>query len=72
MVSDNGLLNVLAVSAPHSGKLADDKETFWNEVFHLMSCMSQNEMIVLSGDMNWHVGTSNVGYETGMQMDLGS
>jgi len=32
-------------------------------VFHLMSCIPQSEMAVLAGDMNGHVGSSNVGYD---------
>jgi len=32
-------------------------------VFHLVSSMPQNEMVVLAGDMNGHVGSSNVGYD---------
>ena len=28
-----------------------------------MSCIPQNEMVVLAGDMNGHVGSSNVGYD---------
>ena len=39
MVSDNGLLNVLMVCAPHSGKPKEEKENFWNEMFDLMSCI---------------------------------
>jgi len=35
MVLDSGLLNVLMVYASHSGKLEEEKESFWNEVFHL-------------------------------------
>jgi len=30
MVLVNGLLNVLTVNAPHSGKLEEEKESFWN------------------------------------------
>jgi len=63
MVLDNGLLNVLTVYAPHSRKPVEEKESFWNDVFHLVSCIPQNEMIVLAGDMNGHVGSSNVGYD---------
>jgi len=63
MVLDNGLLNVLTVYAPHSGKSKEEKESFWNEVFHLVSCVPQNKMVVLAGDMNGHVGSSNVGYD---------
>jgi len=46
VVLDKSLLNVLTVYAPHSGKLEDEEESFWNEVFHLVSCIPQNEMVV--------------------------
>jgi len=70
---DNGLLNVLMVYAPHSGKLEEEKESFWNEVFHLVSCIPQNEMVVLAGDMNGHAGSSNVGQDMkdGTHVSLG-
>jgi len=63
MVLDDCLLNVLTVYAPHSGKPDEEKERFWNEVFHLVSCIPQNEMVVFAGDMNGHIGSSNVGYD---------
>jgi len=63
MVLDNGLLNIITVYAPHSGKPEEEKESFWNEVFHLVSCIPQNEMVVLAGDINGHIGSSNVGYD---------
>jgi len=70
MVLDNVLLNVLTVYAPHSGKPEHEKENFWNEVFHLVTCIPQNEMVVLAGDMNGHVRSSNVGYD-GTHDDFG-
>jgi len=39
MVLYNGLLNVLMAYAPHSGKPEEEKESFWNEGFHLVSCI---------------------------------
>jgi len=39
------------------------KKSFRNEVFHLVSCIPQNEMAVLAGDMNGHVRSSNAGYD---------
>ena len=30
---------------------------------HLVSCIPQNEITVLAGDMNGHDGSSNVGYD---------
>jgi len=35
MVLNNGLLTILMIYAPHSGKSGEEKESFWNEVFHL-------------------------------------
>jgi len=63
MVLGDCLLNVFTVYAPHSGKPDEEKERFWNKVFHLVSCIPQNEMVVFAGDMNGHIGSSNVGYD---------
>ena len=63
MVVGDRLLNVFSVYAPHSGRPDEEKECFWNEVFHLVSCIPQNEMVVFAGVMNGHVGSSNAGYE---------
>jgi len=49
------------VYAPHSGKPDEEKERFWSEVFYLVSCIPQNEMVLFTGDMNGHIGSSNVG-----------
>ena len=62
MVLGDCLLNVFTVYVPHSGKLDEEKESFWNEVFHLVSCIPQNEIVVFAGDTNGHIGSSNVGY----------
>ena len=71
MVLDNGLLiNVLMVYAPHSEKPEEEKDSFWNKLFHLVSCIPQDEMVVLAGDINGHVGSSNVGYH-GMHGSFG-
>ena len=39
MVLDDCVLNVFTVYAPHSGKPDEEKESFWNKIFHLVSCM---------------------------------
>ena len=44
--------------SPHSGKLDEEKESFCNEVFHLVSCIPWNEMVVLAGDMNGRVNVT--------------
>ena len=62
LVVDNGLLNVLTVYVPHAGKLEEEEEKLWNALFHLLSYIPRDEMVVIAGDMNGHVGSSNVGY----------
>jgi len=39
MVLGDRLLNVFMVYGPHSGEPEEEKECFWNEVFHLVSCI---------------------------------
>ena len=48
---------------PHSGIPEEEEERFWNKLFHLASCIPQNEIDVLAGDIYGHVGSSNVGYD---------
>jgi len=45
------------------GNWTRKKRVFWSEVFHLVSCIPQNEMVVLDGDINGHIDSSNVGYD---------
>jgi len=63
MCLEQPALNVLTISASHSVKPEKEKESFGNEMFQLVSCIPQNEMVVLAGDMNGHVGSSKVGYD---------
>jgi len=51
------------VYAPHSGKPDEENESFLDDVFYLVSCTPQNKMVVFAGDMNGHIGSSNVGYD---------
>jgi len=60
MVLGDCLLNVFTVYAPHSGKPDEEKESFWDDVFHLVSCIPENEIVVFAGDMNGHIGTLEV------------
>ena len=46
MVLGDCLLNVFTIYAPHSGKPGEEKESLWDDVFHLVSCIPQNEMVV--------------------------
>ena len=63
MVLGDCLLNVFTVYVPHSGKPDEVGESFWDDVFHVVSCISQNEMVIFAGDINGHIGSSNVDYD---------
>ena len=49
MVLGDRLLNVFSVYAPHSGRPDGEKECFWNEVFHLVSCIPKMKWWYLLG-----------------------
>ena len=53
MVLGDRLLNVLSVYAPHAGKPEEEKESFWDNVFHLVSCIPQNEMVAICWGYEW-------------------
>jgi len=72
MVLGDRLLNVFSVYAPHAGKPEEEKESFWDNVFHLVSCIPHNEMVVFAGDMNGHVGSSNAMAMMGHMVVLGT
>ena len=43
-------VNSIIVGICSSGKPDEEKERLWNEVFHLVSCIPQNQMVVFAGD----------------------
>jgi len=51
-------------------KLSQRKSIKGSFVTHMVSCIPQNEMVVLARDINGHVGSSNVGYD-GMHSGYG-
>ena len=53
MVLGDRLLNVFTVYAPHSGRPDVEKECFWNEVFHFVSCVPQNETVFFRWRHEW-------------------
>jgi len=71
MVLGDRLLNVFSVYAPHAGKPEEEKESFWDNVFHLLSCISQNEMVVFAGDTNAGYDGTHGGFGYGSTQALG-
>jgi len=49
----------LSVFVPHFGKPDEGKGSSRNDVFMKVGCATQDEMVVIAGDVNGHVGNSN-------------
>jgi len=47
MVLGDCLLNVFTIYPPHSGKPDEEKESFWDDVFHLVSCIPKMKWLFL-------------------------
>jgi len=61
----------MSVYAPQSGKPDEEKERFWNEVFHLVSCIPQNEMVLFAGDILEVVMLAMIGHTVVLGTALG-
>ena len=57
------LMNVISGYAPQVGRRQVDKDMFWNAVYDLAERLKKEEMVVLGGDLNGHVGRESDGYE---------
>jgi len=61
MVFDNALWNVLTVYATHSSKMQSKGVSGMNR--SICWVVPHNEMVVLAGDINGHVGSGNIIYD---------
>ena len=55
------LVNVVSAYAPQIGR-SQEEELFWSDLFDLVRGLKQEEMIVIGGDLNGHVGNESGGY----------
>ena len=54
---------LVSVYAPQQGLPDSEKDAFYEELLLTLSAMGKNEIIMLCGDMNGHVGRSSSDYE---------
>ena len=52
-------LNVVSAYAPQAGCDDTEKERFWREMDEVMTLIPEDERVVVGGDLNGHIGTSN-------------
>ena len=62
MLSDN-VCTIVSAYAPQVGCDEDTKNAFWNELEAVIMKVPQKEKLVLAGDLNGHVGESQIGFE---------
>ena len=73
------ILNIVSTYAPQVNNSMEEKNNFWEDLNELIESISKEERIVLSADLNGHVGEGNIGdeeimgrYSAGMRNKEGS
>ena len=57
------ILNIVSAYAPQVNNSMEEKNDFWENLNGLIESISKEERIVLSADLNEHVGKGNIGDE---------
>ena len=58
-----GTTCIICCYAPQSGLSVEEKDTFYEIVFSIVASVPEEEMLVLGGDFNGHVGDRSAGFE---------
>ena len=56
-------MDVISAYAPQVGLDESAKRQFWEDLDSLIRVVHSNEKLLIGGDLNGHVGTTNVGFE---------
>ena len=57
------ITTVISVYAPQQGLDNDQKDSFYNELRETVAKMDVQELVIIAGDLNGHVGEESDGYE---------
>jgi len=49
--------------APQTGRRAEEKDSFWDQMISVTGSIPASEMIVVGWDLNGHIGTNVDGYD---------
>ena len=63
IVSSDNVWTIVRAYAPQVGCDEDTNNAFWNELEAVIITVPHKEKLVLAGDLNWHVGESQIGFE---------
>ncbi|KAG2578459.1 hypothetical protein PVAP13_6NG213203, partial [Panicum virgatum] len=59
----DGVVDVRSAYAPQIGLSESTKKQFWEDLDSLVSTVPISEKLLIGGDLNGHVGATNVGFE---------
>ena len=57
------IVNTICCYAPQTGLPTEEKDAFYDQVMSLVSAVPDEEMLLLAGDFNGHVGASSLGFD---------
>ncbi|KAG2633366.1 hypothetical protein PVAP13_2NG272903, partial [Panicum virgatum] len=63
LVVGDSVLNVISAYAPQVGLSESTKMQFWEDLDSMVSTVPTSEKLFIGGDLNGHVGATNVGFE---------
>ena len=59
------ILNIISCYAPQTetGLSTEEKDAFYDQVVSIVAAVPEDEMLLLGGDLNGHVGQQSTGFE---------
>ena len=63
IVVGDSAVNVISAYAPQVGLSESTKKQFWEDLDSMVSTVPISEKLLIGGDLNGHVGATNVGFE---------
>ena len=69
LVLEGNLMHGISAYAPQGGKMQEEKEEFWGIMDNSIGNIPENEILVIGGDLNGHVGRDINGFEDVMGID---
>ena len=63
IVVGDSAVNMISAYAPQVGISESNKRQFWEDLDSMVSTVPVSEKLLIGGDLNGHVGVTNVGFE---------
>jgi len=63
VLTGDKLVTCICAYAPQTGRCAEEKDSFWDQMISVTGSVPPSELIGVGGDLNGHVGTNVDGYD---------